>query len=80
MFEDKVLYSEKVPAGKRTYFIDFKQDQRGSKVLKITESRKNDGEFMRHSVLIFQEDFEKIFEALDNVKAEIRRLSDGNQA
>lgn len=71
MFEDKTLFSEKVPAGKRTYFLDLKENQQGSILLKITESRKNDGEFKRNSVLIFQEDFEKIFEALEKVKAEI---------
>jgi hypothetical protein len=71
MFDDKTLFSEKVAAGKRTYFFDLKEDNKGAKILKITESRKNDGEFIRHSVLIFQEDFEKIFEALDKVKAQL---------
>jgi hypothetical protein len=37
-------------------------------VLKITESRKNEGEFIRSTVMIFQEDFEKFFAALDQVK------------
>ena len=71
MQEDKAIFSEKVSAGKRTYFFDFKEDQRGSKILKITESRKNEGEYIRHSVLIFQEDFDKIFEAFEKVKTEI---------
>lgn len=71
MQEDKVLHTEKVSAGKRTYFLDLKEDQRGSKILKITESRKNDGQFIRHSVLIFQEDFKKMFDALEIMKNEI---------
>lgn len=71
MIDDKVLHTEKVPAGKRTYFFDLKENQQGSKVLKITESRKNDGEFIRHSVLIFEEDFKKIFDALEKIKTEI---------
>lgn len=71
MFEDKTLFTEKVLAGKRTYFLDLKENQQGSKILKITESRKNDGEFIRHSVLIFQEDFSKIFDALEKIKAQI---------
>ena len=74
MQEDKVLFTEKVPAGKRTYFLDVKEDHRGSKILKITESRKNDGEFIRHSVMIFQEDFEKIFEAFEKAKGFIKTL------
>lgn len=74
MFEDKVLHSEKVPAGKRTYFFDLKENQQGSKILKITESRKNDGEFIRHSVLIFEEDFSKIFEAIEKIKDKVGPL------
>lgn len=72
MFEDKTLFTEKVAAGKRTYFLDLKENQQGSKLLKITESRKNEGEFIRNSILIFQEDFDKIFEALEKVKGEIQ--------
>lgn len=72
MFEDKTLFTEKVAAGKRTYFLDLKENQQGSKLLKITESRKNEGEFIRNSILIFQEDFDKIFEALEKVKQEIQ--------
>jgi hypothetical protein len=72
MFEDKTLFTEKVAAGKRTYFLDLKENQQGSKLLKITESRKNEGEFIRNSILIFQEDFDKIFEALEKVRSEIQ--------
>lgn len=72
MFEDKTLFTEKVAAGKRTYFLDLKENQQGSKLLKITESRKNEGEFIRNSILIFQEDFDKIFEALEKIKGEIQ--------
>ncbi|HRN94941.1 MAG: PUR family DNA/RNA-binding protein [Chitinophagales bacterium] len=68
MFEDKILVSEKVPAGKRTYFIDLKETKQGDKLLKITESKKNEGDFIRHSILIYEEDFEKIFEALAKIK------------
>ena len=68
MQEDKVLYSEKVSAGKRTYFLDVKENHQGTQILKITESRKNSGEFIRSNIMIFQEDFEKIFDALKNIK------------
>ena len=71
MREDKLLYSEKVLAGKRIYFLDLKEDQQGYKIFKITESRKNGDETIRHSVLFFQEDFEKVFEALAKVKENI---------
>jgi hypothetical protein len=72
MQDDKVLFTEKVPAGKRTYFFDVKENHQGSRILKITESRKNDGEFIRHSVMIFQEDFDKIFEAFEKAKSFIK--------
>lgn len=69
--QDKDIFTEKVAAGKRTYFIDLKEKQNGDRVLKITESGKNEGEFIRSTVMIFQEDFEKFFTALDRVKAEM---------
>ena len=68
MQDDKTLFTEKVSAGKRTYFFDVKENHQGSQILKITESRKNNGEFIRHSVMVFQEDFDKIFEAFQNIK------------
>jgi hypothetical protein len=74
MQEDKVLFTEKVPAGKRTYFFDVKENQQGFKILKITESRKNEGEFLRFSIMIFQEDFDKIFEAFEKSKQFIKSL------
>jgi hypothetical protein len=74
MQDDKVLFTEKVSAGKRTYFFDVKEDRQGSKILKITESRKNEGEFIRHSVMVFQEDFEKIFDAFEKSKAFIKTI------
>jgi hypothetical protein len=40
-------------------------------VIKITESRKNGEEFIRSTVMIFQEDFDKFFEALDKVRANL---------
>lgn len=68
MQDDKVLFTEKVPAGKRTYFLDVMENFKGHKYLKFTESRANDGQFIRQSLRIFQEDFDKIFGALGNVK------------
>ncbi len=73
MQDDKTLFTEKVPAGKRTYFLDVKENNQGSQILKINESRKHNGEFVRNSVMIFQEDFDKIFEALERVKEYIQQ-------
>ncbi len=68
MQDDKVLFTEKVPAGKRTYFLDVVENFKGHKYLKFTESRANDGQYIRQSVRIFQEDFDKIFTAFDSIK------------
>ncbi|MDB5282655.1 MAG: DNA-binding protein [Bacteroidota bacterium] len=77
MQDDKVLFTEKVSAGKRTYFVDVKENKQGSHIFKITESRKNDGEFIRNNVMIFQEDFDKIFDALEKAKSFIQTLPKG---
>ncbi|HEY0261884.1 MAG TPA: DUF3276 family protein [Chitinophagales bacterium] len=71
MQDDKDIKSEKVLAGKRTYFVDLKEKQNGDRYLKITENRKNNGETLRSSVIIFQEDFDKFFAALNSIKSEI---------
>lgn len=68
MIEDKTLFTEKISAGKRTYFLDVKENQQGAQIFKITESRKNNGEFVRFTIMVFQEDFDKLFEGLEKVK------------
>ncbi|MCW3126974.1 MAG: hypothetical protein JWO03_2632 [Bacteroidetes bacterium] len=68
---DKDLYNEKVLAGKRIYFLDLKEKHNGDRVIKISESRKNGEEFIRSTVMIFQEDFDKFFGALDKVRANL---------
>ena len=78
--DDKVLYTEKVPAGKRTYFLDVKENHQGTRILKITESRKNDGEFIRHSIMIFQEDFDKIFDAFEKIKGYIQSTAPNKES
>ncbi len=72
MQDDKNLFTEKVPAGKRTYFMDVMENHKGHRYIKFTESRANDGEFIRHTVRIFQEDFDKIFTAFDSMKSFIQ--------
>jgi|JI9StandDraft_1071089.scaffolds.fasta_scaffold163282_1 hypothetical protein len=71
---DKDLFTEKVLAGKRTYFIDLKEKHNGDHLVKITESRKNEGEAIRSTVMIFQEDFDKFFEAMDKIRNNIKQL------
>lgn len=77
MTEDKKLFAEKVPAGKRTYFLDVLENHKGHKFIKFTESRLNEGEFIRQSVRIFEEDFDKIFDAFGKMKAYIEANHEG---
>lgn len=53
------IYSEKISAGRRTYFLDIKQTTEGSKYLKITETKKVGDSFERNNILLFEEDISK---------------------
>jgi hypothetical protein len=60
------LYVEKVRAGRRTYFLDLKQDEHGERFLVLTESKSlKEGEFKHHRVVVAEEHFEKFLSALD---------------
>ena len=71
------IYSEKVKAGKRTYFFDVKSTRSNDYYLTITESRKrfNDNGYDRHKIFLYKEDFNKFIkalgEAVDYVKTEL---------
>lgn len=77
---DKVeIYSQRVRAGKRTYFFDIKSTRSNDYYLTITESKrrfKDEGFFYeKHKIFLYKEDFDKFFEALkhsiDHVKTEL---------
>jgi len=75
------IYSEKVKAGKRTYFFDVKSTRSNDYYLTITESKKrynqNDDGFTyeKHKIFLYKEDFNKFMDALSNtvnhVKSEL---------
>lgn len=66
------IYSEKVKAGKRTYFFDVKSTRSNDYYLTITESKKRynkDDEgftYEKHKIFLYKEDFKKFVEALNN--------------
>ena len=66
------IYSEKVKAGKRTYFFDVKSTRSNDYYLTITESKKRynkDDEgftYEKHKIFLYKEDFNKFVEALNN--------------
>ncbi|WP_258101453.1 PUR family DNA/RNA-binding protein [Marinoscillum pacificum] len=73
------IYSERVRAGKRTYFFDVKSTRSNDYYLTITESKrrfKDDGFFYeKHKIFLYKEDFHKFLEALNetvnHVKSEL---------
>ena len=75
------IYSEKVKAGKRTYFFDVKSTRSNDYYLTITESKKRynkDDEgftYEKHKIFLYKEDFNKFMEALNatvnHVKTEL---------
>lgn len=66
------IFSEKVKAGKRTYFFDVKSTRSNDYYLTITESKKrfnkdNEGfTYEKHKIFLYKEDFNKFLEALNN--------------
>lgn len=77
--EKDEIYSQRVKAGKRTYFFDVKSTRSNDYYLTITESKrkfKEDGfVFEKHKVFLYKEDFAKFINALqdsiDHVKNEL---------
>lgn len=64
------IYSERVRAGKRTYFFDVKATRGNDYYLTITESKrkpKDDGfVYEKHKIFLYKEDFNKFVEAMNN--------------
>ncbi len=68
MNNNNPIESIKVPAGKRTYFFDVKENNDGSKFLKISESKRlESGEYERHNIMILNQDIFKFFDAMEAV-------------
>jgi len=60
------LFSEKISAGKRTYFLDVKKSREGVQYLTISESkRKEDGKYEHLRVIVFEENIPAFLEALN---------------
>lgn len=67
--ERKEIFSERVRAGKRTYFFDVKATRSNDYYLTITESKrryKDDGyTYEKHKIFLYKEDFNKFVAALN---------------
>lgn len=64
------IFSERVRAGKRTYFFDVKATRGNDYYLTITESKrryKEDGyTYEKHKIFLYKEDFDKFVSALNS--------------
>ena len=70
------VYSERVKAGKRTYFFDVKATKSNDYYLTITESKRkprDDGFYYeKHKIFLYKEDFNKFTEALNTVVSYVK--------
>ena len=73
------IYSKVVRAGKRTYFFDIKSTKSNDLYITLTESKKTfgedgDGNYQKHKIFLYKEDFEKFRDGLDDVLSKIEEL------
>ncbi|HBE03745.1 MAG: hypothetical protein A2096_02155 [Spirochaetes bacterium GWF1_41_5] len=72
------LASTKVRAGRRTYFLDIKANKYGNKYLVINESKHQmeTDSYERHKIMIFEEDFDKFFNAFQEILLKYKELAE----
>jgi hypothetical protein len=78
------IHSKVIRAGKRTYFFDVKSTRNNEYYLTITESKKkftDNGKFHyeKHKLFLYQEDFDKFSDSLEEVVRFIRENQPGEQ-
>ena len=70
------IFSERVRAGKRTYFFDVKSTRSNDYYLTITESKrryKEDGyTYEKHKIFLYKEDFDKFVTALNSTVSHVK--------
>lgn len=77
--EKAEIFSQRVRAGKRTYFFDVKSTRSNDYYVTITESKRKFKDetftYEKHKIFLYKEDFAKFLEALqgtiDHVKSEL---------
>ena len=69
--EKAEIYSQRIRAGKRTYFFDVKSTRSNDYYLTITESKRRPGSdpdgpasYEKHKIFLYKEDFNKFIDAL----------------
>ena len=61
------VYSEKIRAGKRTYFFDVRSTRSNDYYITITESKRkfNGRGYDKHKIFLYKEDFNKFLNTLE---------------
>ncbi|MEM6263273.1 MAG: DUF3276 family protein [Bacteroidota bacterium] len=71
------VFSEKIRAGKRTYFFDVRATRANDYYITITESKRkfNRNGYDKHKIFLYKEDFNKfqasLLKTIDHVKTEL---------
>ena len=68
------VYSEKIRAGKRTYFFDVRSTRSNDYYITITESKRrfNGRGYDKHKIFLYKEDFNKFVNALNNTVSHVK--------
>jgi hypothetical protein len=78
--KDDSLFSKRVKAGRRIYFIDIKRNKKGDLYLSISEKRKEkDGSVKRTRVIVFEEDVMKFEDAFNEVVVDLKKRLNNNE-
>ena len=75
------IFSSQVQTEKRTYFFNVKENRTGSHFLNLVEStKKPDGSFERHSIMVYEEDIEKFMRELNRAFKVFKRQRPENSS
>lgn len=75
------LFSSQVITEKRTYFFNVKENRTGSHFLNLVEStKKPDGSFDRHSIMVYEEDIENFMKELNKALRFVRKERPGRSS
>lgn len=71
MANQNEVFSRRFGGGKRTYYVDVKQDANGEKYVVISEASWKDGadKKFRSRVMIWKEDFDQLFQSINDIRA-----------
>ena len=68
------VFNHQLNAKNRTYFLDCKKTQANEFYLTITESKRTDIGYERHSIMVFEEHLDDLIAELQKVNNEIKNL------